>query len=106
MKQTIPGGIVSRLIVHFHLSVVANGLTKKSSILAGKAARKHSRRKKKFERSWRTEADYEAHTTAANKNRFSVAGHAGKQRERETLLVIEPGNYRKMSPGSFVVADG
>ena len=33
----------------------------------------------------RSEADYEAHTTAANKNRFRAAGHAGKQGGRETL---------------------
>lgn len=58
--QTIPCGIVGRLIVHFHLSVRADGLTKKGgeplSYPEKRESRKKTRRqKKKFEKS---EADY------------------------------------------------
>lgn len=68
--------------------------------LQKRESRKKTRRqKKKFEKS---EADYsEAHTAAANKNPLEWT-NAEKQRakerggERETLLVIEAGNYRKM----------
>lgn len=60
--------------------------------------KKTRRQKKKFEKS---EADYhsEAHTTgAANKNplEWTNAEKQERERERETLLVIEAENYRKM----------
>lgn len=45
--QTILGGFVDRLIVHFHLSAKVDGSTKAISILrrnSGKKARQHSAR--------------------------------------------------------------
>lgn len=103
--QTILGGFVDRLIVHFHLSARVDGSTKAISILrrnSHKKARQHSARRvvgmgsegkrmcrqsKKKSDIRGVDKDYEAHT-AANKNGFRGGGEAENRdivRRREFL---------------------
>ena len=86
--QTIPCGIVGRLIVHFHLSVRADGLTKKGGSPSPipkkeKAARRRADRKRNS-RNPRRITTPEAHTTAAaNKNPLEWTNAEKQESERE-----------------------
>lgn len=115
--QTILGGFVDRLIVHFHLSAQVDGSTKAISILrrnSRKKARQHSARRvagmvsggkrmcgqgKKKSDIRGVDKDYEAHT-AANKNGFRGGGEAENRdivRRREFLEDSPWENKRKRS---------
>lgn len=106
--QTILGGFVDRLIVHFHLSTGVDGSTKAISILrrnSGKKARQHSARGgcgygqskgRGCTGTARRSLTFEESTKIMKRilRRIKMVSAAGEKRKTETLFVA--GSYWRM----------